>query len=174
MESQWAPLDPLGIHWLSGFALIYKSQIVGAVDCFLMNIRGSSLWWLGHVCSWWWASTFTVLGYLQVLAHHQWHIKRIEPSFCWIYVPATMGNFFVSGRALEPVHFLAQFGNVKNKLAMVKKGRKKIFDVLAMPIYTDYFSKMGFPYYILLPPTTAYYVHLQTGPRPSLRLLWAV
>ena len=79
MESQWAPLDPLGIHWLSGFALIYKSQIVGAVDCFLMKLRGSSLWWLGHVCSWWRASTFMVLvnlGYLQVLAHHQWHIKR--------------------------------------------------------------------------------------------------
>ena len=63
------------------------------------------------------------------------------------------------------MQFLAQFGNVKNKLAMVKKGRKKVFDVWAMPIYTDYFSKMGFPYYILLPPTTAYYISKQDPDR---------
>ena len=103
---------------------------------------------------------------------HKTHRTKFLLNLC----PSHNGQFFVSGRALEPVHFLAQFGNVKNKLAMVKKGRKKVFDVWAMPIYTDYFSKMGFPYYILLPPTTAYYrlLHLQTGPRPSLRLLWAV
>ena len=34
-----------------------------------------------------------------------------------------------------------------------------------MPIYTDYFSKMGFPYYILLPPITAYYISKQDPDR---------
>ena len=43
--------------------------------------------------------------------------------------------------------------------------RDRLFDVWAMPIYTDYFSKMGFPYYILLPPTTAYYISKQDPDR---------
>ena len=50
-------------------------------------MRGSFLLSLWNVCFWWWASTFTILvnlECLQVLAHHQWHIKRIEPRVCWI------------------------------------------------------------------------------------------
>ena len=82
------------------------------------------------------------------------------------------GQFFVSGRALEPVHFLAQFGNVKNKLAMVKKGRER--EKRYLMFGQCLFTRTTFQKWASL--TTSYYrlLHLQTGPRPSLRLLWAV
>ena len=69
------------------------------------------------------------------------------------------GQFFVSGRALEPVHFLAQFGNVKNKLAMVKKKGEKRYLMFRQCLFTritfQKWASLTTSYYRLLPPTTS-------------------
>ena len=147
--------------------MIYKSQIVGAVDCFLRNNQHKRKFSLvTRTC------VFLMMGkYL--------HGTRISAGTC----PSPMthktqrtkfllnlchnGQFFVSGRALEPVHFLAQFGNVKNKLAMVKKKGEKRYLMFGQCLFT----RTTFQKWASL--TTSYYrlLHLQTGPRPSLRLL---